>query len=646
MIAKMDRVEIVCLRDSLPRVIPFLHDRGLLDVEEVPLDGSAVPNFLSRVDLPEEQQAESTRLEDLGKMLREIVPLVAQKPSPAAISGAVTRFQAIPQDDYRGHARQWHRQLRAMSRRRTNVRDNLEILSNYRQLLESLAPLLGSRKVSFGSDARAIVLKGDVSRAAGQLEDRLRAVVGPQVEFIHRSVARNHLVGVLLYPEDKNDAVGRVLREEGIIPVDTPSKDGAGAVLSDVLAKANANVSTQKEALAKIEAEMDEYATVHGADLVAMSRIVNDALDEFRVVNSFAESEMITVMHGWAPADEVSILQSGLDSAFPGEVMVNTLSSHGISQGAIPTLLHNPKWLKPFEVLLKILQPPTYGTYDATLLVAVAFVLFYGFIVGDAVYGLAVLGFAHFLRKKWGHNQIVDAAGKVGYCMGASTIMFGVLFGEYLGNAGELAWLSMTGEHRMPLQVMHRFNEMIPLLTIAVIIGFVHIVLSLLLGVRESLRHNHIGHALEKGGMLAGLLGIVVLVLNLANISIIGSGVFLFVAGALYIGGAIAILRGMGAMGLIGILEIFSLVGNVLSYARLMALGIAGVIIADLANELPHGIGVIGYPVALLIHLFNIAVILFSPTLHSLRLNYVEFLPKFYEPKGRNYKPFRKEAQW
>jgi V/A-type H+/Na+-transporting ATPase subunit I len=646
MIATMDRAEVICLLDVLPRVVPFLHERGLLDVEEVPLEAAAIPGFLKRVDLPDDVKEESHRLVELDRMLREIVPLLASKPTPADVQSAVKRVRDIPEDRWHEKARQWHREMRGLTRRRINANDNLEILNNYKQLLETVAPLLGPRKVRFGAEARAIVLKGEIARVTQQLQDRLKAVVGPEVEFIRHTISRNHLVGVLLYPEEKNDAVGRVLREENIIPVDTASKESeTNESLADVLRRTEKNIADQKQALQKIQGELKQYAQTHGAELQAMHRIVADELAQYKVVDHFAESQMVVVMHGWIPADEMPGFRAAAETEFPGQVAINALPAKGIPHTRIPTLLRNPKWLEPFEVLLAILRPPTYGSYDATLLVAIGFILFFGFIVGDFVYGVVMFSFAHWVRTKWGHNRIVNNAGKVGYYMASSAMIFGILFGEYLGTLGEELWYMYAGNHYVPGMILHRAYEMEALLVVAVIIGTIHIVLSLVMGIRESVRHHHTEHALEKGGMLAGLLGIIVLVMHLAGVGFMGSAVFLYLAGILYIGGAAVILWAMGAMGLINVLEIFSLMGNVLSYARLMALGVAAVVIATLANQVAVALPFyIGYPLAALIHVFNIGLAMFSPALHSLRLNYVEFLPKFYTPEGRSYKPFRKEA--
>ncbi|MFP6616136.1 MAG: hypothetical protein VCB26_07000, partial [Candidatus Hydrogenedentota bacterium] len=93
-----------------------------------------------------------------------------------------------------------------------------------------------------------------------------------------------------------------------------------------------------------------------------------------------------------------------------------------------------------------------------------------------------------------------------------------------------------------------------------------------------------------------------------------------------------------------GLIEIMSLGGNIISYARLMALGVASYVIADIANTLPGMMGYwIGIPMAIVVHTGNIALGIASPTIHSLRLNFVEFLPKFYSPEGKGFTPFKKE---
>ena len=122
---------------------------------------------------------------------------------------------------------------------------------------------------------------------------------------------------------------------------------------------------------------------------------------------------------------------------------------------------------------------------------------------------------------------------------------------------------------------------------------------------------------------------------------------FSYLAGVLFVIGAALIFWTMGpVMGAVGILEIMSLGGNIISYARLMALGVAAIAIAGIANDLPSSMGPwIGIPMAIIVHLANIGLSIASPTIHSLRLNFVEFSPKFYAPEGKGFNPFKKETQ-
>lgn len=88
-------------------------------------------------------------------------------------------------------------------------------------------------------------------------------------------------------------------------------------------------------------------------------------------------------------------------------------------------------------------------------------------------------------------------------------------------------------------------------------------------------------------------------------------------------------------------LELLKNIGNIISYARIMAVGLTSVLLAFVANYMAGRIGSVwaGITVALLLHIFNLLLGVFAPTIHSLRLHYVEFLSKFMEPGGKEFKP-------
>jgi V/A-type H+-transporting ATPase subunit I len=216
------------------------------------------------------------------------------------------------------------------------------------------------------------------------------------------------------------------------------------------------------------------------------------------------------------------------------------------------------------------------------------------------------------------------------------TIIFGWLFGEFFGDFGEImGWLHPV--HFLGI-TWNRVEAMIPMLILAVMIGVIHVFLGLAIGMRNSIIMKNRKHLSEKTGMLLMLTGIIILMGTVSGVvpdaGIYPTAILMVIALPLILYGA----------GIFGTIEIMSTVGNILSYARLMAIGMASVILAMVANRLGESfeIAIIGVIVALLLHALNIVLAMFSPSIHSMRLHIVEFFSKFYEGGGVVYKPFRK----
>jgi V/A-type H+-transporting ATPase subunit I len=176
-------------------------------------------------------------------------------------------------------------------------------------------------------------------------------------------------------------------------------------------------------------------------------------------------------------------------------------------------------------------------------------------------------------------------------------------------------------------------------------IGAVHITLGLILGLWEAIKEKSRNHMLERGGMLLGLIALFFIVGILAE----------FLPKSLLTPAISALIVGIGLLGaslgwlgvLMGPIEFIGLIGNVLSYLRIAAIGLASVYLAKAANDVAGMIGnlVVGVIIAVLIHALNLVLGAFSPTIQSLRLHYVEFFRKFFMGGGRPYKPFRSQQR-
>ena len=629
----------MCVSSSRSGLVESYHLKSLLHMAEVPLAVEEAPDFLNRVQLEGEDLDELIRLEDIDRTLKEVCPLLTQVPNDTSLRAAFDSISAMGGEELTEKVTSWGQAWIGRTRERARVQDNIGVLTKYQGIIENIAPALGGESVTLGKGTRALVLTGNVKDAAARLEERFQEEIGPECKFYTNLVSRKRLVALVSFPESKSDDISRILNQEGITPVDMRDEAHEGATIGEVITRIKTTIEQHRASLVDLEGKTNAASAQSAAPLTAAKNFVSDALAPLRIQGRFAQSEMVTVIHAWTPADSYADLENAIESEFPGQAEVTQISQEDVPHTAIPTLLSNHKVFRPFEIVLSIFQPPTYGTIDPTAMVAVSFIIFYGFILGDFVYGLVLLGLSMWLGRKWGHIEVIKSVKVIGTYMAFSAMAFGVLFGEYLGNFGE----QMLG--LKPLW-FHRGHETIRLMVYAIYIGIAHIILALVLGIREAVRHKHTQHAIEKSGLLLGLIALILFIFGYFDVSPFNAPIFTYIEIAMFVVSLGLIFKAMGAMGLMGVLEIMSLGGNVLSYARLMALGVAAIAIADIANDMPGSAGwLIGIPMAFAIHAFNIALSIASPTIHSLRLNVVEFLPKFYSPDGRNFSPFKKETQ-
>jgi V/A-type H+-transporting ATPase subunit I len=181
---------------------------------------------------------------------------------------------------------------------------------------------------------------------------------------------------------------------------------------------------------------------------------------------------------------------------------------------------------------------------------------------------------------------------------------------------------------------MDREEAIVPFLVLSIGLGLVHVVLGLVLGALSSARTEP---RLAIGRGLSAVMIVLILVAILAAMEIFPH--------ALLNPAVIALLIAFPTLvvleGVIAPVELLSTLGHILSYARIMALGTASVMLAIVANRMAGAMGsvVVGVLFALLFHLVNFALGLFTPTIHALRLHYVEFFGTFYSPGGVRYAP-------
>jgi V/A-type H+-transporting ATPase subunit I len=260
----------------------------------------------------------------------------------------------------------------------------------------------------------------------------------------------------------------------------------------------------------------------------------------------------------------------------------------------------------------------------------VFFPLLFGLMLADIGYGLALAGLGLLLHRRSKPGSLKRAVAEIIGPCAAFAILCGILFGEFFGDFGHSLGLK-------PI-LYDRGEAAVASLLVAVGLGVVHVGLGLVLGIVAKWRREP-KHAIGSG--VAALMVAFIILALLAALEVLPRALLTPSVIALLV--AFPIL--VALEGAIAPVEFLATLGNILSYARVMALGMASVMLAIVANRMAGAVGgaLVGFLFALLFHLVNFAIGIFGPTVHALRLHYVEFFGKFYSPGGTPYRPF---AHW
>jgi V/A-type H+-transporting ATPase subunit I len=384
----------------------------------------------------------------------------------------------------------------------------------------------------------------------------------------------------------------------------------------------------------------------------------------------FATTEETFITEGWVPEDRADRIQAALEKATGGRIYIEELEID--DDTAVPVEYENPSFARPSQLLMDLYGRPRYSEFDPTLLLAIAFPIFFGMILGDVGYGAVLLALSLGLRK-YLKGEGGRALLKVLSISSVSSIIFGVLYSEAFGFS--LPWPTLIFSRHLNIggAATGHGPQVVELMIVAIWIGILHITLGRLIGTRNARSLYHGKHA--KKAMIANLgwLGVmwgillmiwaffpIPLMPDLTGLPIVAMGfnVAAVVGAALLVAGII----GIAQENPLEVVELPTIISHVLSYARLTAVGLSSVAIAMVVNYISIGmmiepqleaitpVGVVliiaGILVFLMGHVLNTALGLLGGGLHSIRLHYVEFFTKFYKGGGIKYNPFGMKSKF
>ena len=418
---------------------------------------------------------------------------------------------------------------------------------------------------------------------------------------------------------------------------------------SEVISNSKSRIETIEQEKKQILSELAEISAKWKEELSILKEQLEIEKQRSEIYSSFGQTQNTVMLEGWVTAKKVDEATAIIKNSTEGYSIVD-VTDPDVEKDNIPVHLDNPKFAKPYESFVHMYSTPTYREFDPTILMAIIFPFFFGFCLTDAGYGLIDALIGVILYKGLGKtNKFMGSFGLVLIACGVWAFILGMVTNGFIGDFFP-RWVLGGAPIPTTIGQIDAFVHPEIILVIALIVGVIHINMGLAIGAynnivrgetKEALGAQIVWFVLEAG--IVALVAAFLLTGNMMTAGIIGGPIIV-----------ISLIMLIYFNGAFGIMDLTGFLGNLLSYARLLALclstgGIAMTvnILTGLVGSMIPFIGIVLAPFVFIGgHIANMAFQSLGAFINSLRLHYVEYFAQFYIGGSEKFRAFRTKRKY
>ena len=626
-IVKMKKLRVMAMAADQERLLHQLQHLGCVEISQ-PSEEVEDTKWASRIDRKESQQVQiRVEMSEAQSALAAVKEYSAEKSGVFSLRRRVTEEELLQQDTLRAGRR-------AAGRIHTELDTLARIDAEESRLLSRQNALLPWKDLNMPMELQEsahVVFRPCVFPAAVDLEGIRTRLSGEELpaELIGVSQDRQQRYALLICHKSAQEDAVNLLRESGFSAVTLPEPSGTPAeALKAIDQELEACRKKREESRAKLAASGKDKGTL---------QLYLDHLSAQEALAAGDESLLndgtVTFFEGWCPAENLPQVEALLESM-------------GCAwEASDPTKDDVPQVPVKLKKVTEMYSLPAYDNVDPNPLMAPFFILFYGIMLADMGYGLLMILAGLFVTKKYHPKGTMGNMFGLATLCGISTFIMGALTGGFFGDfLTQLVKLTTGGNFVLPA-LFTPLNDTLMILLGSMCLGLVQIITGMAISfIRKLKAHQYLDALFEEATWWVVFAGIGCMALGITNL-VLYAGIALVIVGPLITG------KGMGKiMGIFGSIynHVTGYFGDILSYARLMALMLAGSVIAQVFNTLGAipGSLVIFLVISFAGNALNFALNLLGCYVHDLRLQCLEYFGKFYEDGGKPFRPLAINAKY
>lgn len=643
-IEKMQKFNLITFYNNQDAVMEQLQDFQQIELFSASKFNKQANAFFRQM----QEHPEADKIEDqIGNVTwaREFLTPYVEKPSMIQALRKPLRHYTLRQLSEHAHTFDWkniYSDLRKQDKRLRAIEQEKQDLSlqedelNKWQYFDEHPAVLATFKETIG-------LLGTVPNTEiNQLKKEMgkEQLQNAYLEIIHQSSTTSYLL--LLFLRENQEEVQTTLSDAGFQEYEYPYEDKPAEALRQVKEKLHQLVEEERSIKARLKAQKNNYK-----DLGLVAEYLDSLFVRVHSNQYLLQSEYTMDLSGWVPARQTEELDRQIRQVVGKDYFLEFAEVKEEEYSNTPVLLKNHKLIKPFEALVEMYSLPQYWEIDPTPFMMPFYALAFGLMVADFGYGLLLFVASalakYFLHFKEGMKQNINMF----QICAVPTMMWGLVYGNIFGK-------------QFSFQLLSTDSDITEILVMSMIFGFIQIMFGLglkfyLLWRRES---EKLKALLQAGSWMlflvsAAMIAAGMLLVPETNLQSVGIACLIISLVLVVIGGSLDGNTIIGKIGssLYSVMDITNYLSDLISYTRLMALGVAGgsigaafnLILSYLPTPAKFTIGIVLF---IVLHGLNIFLSYLSAYVHGIRLQYLEFFNKFYTGGGREFKPFKSNESY
>ncbi len=650
-IIPVKKIQLVATSDQKEKLLPVIQEFGQFQITRTEEDLAAIQSELETLQQIELDYANVefsiktlTPYEEKGGFLNDPLTLSRTEVEDKAVK---VEYQEINKK-----VAKYFDTMTGLNNRIAVIQAEISQLQNWEHLSVNLENIGGTEEYNVVFGSIKVAFLDEFKLKFNQLGELL------DFQIVSKDKTAANLV--LVFQQDLQREVKQLFSEYRLVEIELPEATGN---LGEYLKGLKKEMEQKKLTIKKTTRELKKLSH-HLNDLKVVYDYLGWQKEKMDTAIQAAQTDSTFSVQGWIPKRKVHNLIYNLEKVSKEFAIEDIEPEEG---EAPPVIIKNNNLTTPFETLTQMFGLPKYTEVDPTPFLSVFFILFFALCLTDAGYGIVMFAIMALMLKFVKMGQGAKKLVRLLMYGGLVTAVVGAIFGGWFGLSVEsmpdfLTYESASGERMFILQQINSVTNPMAVLILALGLGFAQILFGIYIKLVHDFKQaeNKLEPLMDTGTWALMLTGIGFFVLG-------ATGVIPAPADAIgqwwVIGAAVLLILTQGRTqknivgkfftGLLSLYGLVNYMSDVLSYSRLLALGLATSIIGLAVNVIVNlcvGIPYVGWLLAAVIfiagHAFNLLINALGSFIHSGRLQFVEFFGKFLEGGGKEFRPFSKKTKY